>query len=48
MAAKKIKDLISKIDEQISSIDGTTGEIPDEINPKVLILHHQRRIVDHS
>ena len=40
MAAKKIKDLISKIDEQISNIDGKTGEIPDEINPRVLILKH--------
>lgn len=41
MAAKRIKDVINRIEEQISSIDSKTGEMPDEINPKVLILHHQ-------
>ena len=40
MAAKKIKDLMNRIDEQISNIDGRTGDIPDEINPRVLILKH--------
>ena len=42
LTAKKIKDLMSKIEEQISTIDSSTGDMPDEINPQVLVLRHQQ------
>jgi hypothetical protein len=38
--AKNIKLSIDKIEKQIEKIDGQTGSMPDEINPRVLILKH--------
>ena len=40
MTAKKIKDQIAKIEQSIKAVDASTGTIPDEINPQVLILKH--------
>ena len=42
MAAKKIKGLIDSIQVKVHGIDGQTGDIPDDINPRVLILRHQQ------
>ena len=40
LTAKSIKHTIESIDKNVEQINALTGDIPDEINPKVLVLRH--------